>query len=231
MIHEHQLERSDKKGYLKCSFCGTYISNQLQGREELYLDDYWNQKHNRNTIDQQVANLLDTHDGRSKVGMVLSYMDKKGKVLELACAPAILMRVLAKRGFDVTGVEPDAKNIPDIKRISANLGKVVEGFFPDISDQLEPPYDYVIAMDLCEHIPAYEDFLAAIASIISPGGKLIFISPIIYEDGLFRPIDFIPLEHAVIATKKYLDELLPTLFSSILYDRLQVGHETVICTK
>ncbi len=88
------------------------------------------------------------------------------------------------------------------------------------------PYDYIVAMDVLEHVVDYKAFVQAAYSILAPKGKFIFMSPIIYEDRLVREIDFIAREHAHIFSIKYIRELLEWAgFSEAIEDRFIVGHE------
>jgi 2-polyprenyl-3-methyl-5-hydroxy-6-metoxy-1,4-benzoquinol methylase len=231
-MHQHHYILSDKKGYEICE-CGTYHSIELLPPDELYLNDYWNGK-TRSTIKEQVHNLTETNStGISKIDKVLSYMgDKCGVVLEIGCAPGIFMNIANKKGYRVMGIEPDKNNISEIIKIAGQSATIIQGYFPKVLENNELfLFDFIVAMDVVEHIEDYKSFIKAAYDKLKPFGKFIFMSPIIYTDNLYRGIDFIPHEHAHIFSQKYLQDYLFSIFNEVLFDRWIVGHELVICTK
>ncbi len=231
-IHEHKFNVSDKKGYVVCE-CGTYHSLELLPPKELYENNYWNGK-TRSLIKDQVHNLLEIDScGISKVGKMVSFVQGvNNDVLEIGVAPGVLLKKLSESGNKVIGIEPDENNIPEIKKVCGQDKIVVNGYFPECSKWLPiHKFDYIIAMDIVEHINDYDSFIMTANKYLKHNGKFIFMSPIIYEDGLYREKDFIPIEHAWIFSKKYLQEYLSSIFSEVKFDRWQVGHEVVVCTK
>ncbi len=231
LTHQHSFIISDKKGYELCTECGTYHSKGLLSPDELYKNNYWN-GNTRSLMKDQVINLTEiTTCGVSKIDKILQYVDTDGDVLEIACAPGILMNILIKRGNTVLGIEPDSANIPEIRKIIQYPSDIIEGYFPDCLGSTRQVFDYIITMDCVEHIEDYKQFFNSAKHYLIEGGKFIFMSPIIYEDGLYREIDFIPHEHAWIFTKKYLQDYLSEIFSGVTFDRWVNGHEICVCTK
>lgn len=228
-MHIHQFEPSEKQGYEKCS-CGTYHSTELLSPEELYLNGYWGPEHGRSTMDEQVYNLLEVQSNPvSKVEKILSYA-KGDTLLEIGCAPGILLRIAKQKGMSVLGIEPDNKNIPDITRISG-VNEIFYGFFPEALSGFVGKLDNIIAMDVLEHIEDYDSFIRAAHNLLNPLGRFIFMSPIIFEDGRYRSRDFIAKEHAWIFSQDFLKEYLESIFSKVFFARWIVGHEVVICIK
>lgn len=229
-MHQHRFYPSTHKGYEVCE-CGTYHSTQLLPREEVYENNYWNGD-TRSLLKDQVINLTEENTcGISKIDKVLSYIGT-GDVLEIACAPGILMNKLWEKGNYVVGIEPDAKNISEIKRIAGEMPHIIQGYFPEcLMGKSAFPFQYVIALDVVEHIEYYELFIKAAHYHLKPGGKFIFMSPIILNDGLYRFKDFVPAEHAHIFSKRYLKEFLGSIFSEVIFDRWKIGHEMVIAVK
>lgn len=229
--HTHIFVASDKSGFEVCAACRSYRSAGLLSKEELYLRDYWSHDEGRSTMREQVENMTSRTPEHplSKIDKVFQHLPPTGKILEIACAPGIFMREAKNRKYDVTGIEPDWKNVPEIKGIAGHDANIVTGFFPDVS--LDGPYDAVVSMDVFEHIENYQDFAEAVYSILSVGGRWVFMSPILLEDGLYRERDFIAQEHAWIFTEYYLSEYLGEMFSSVEFDRWKIGHEICVCQK
>lgn len=226
-MHRHQFVKAQFPGYERCIGCGTYHSTELAPPDELYKNNYWNGE-TRSLLKDQVINLTTTEFGISKIDKILSYVDG-GSLLEIGCAPGILLREAAKRCTKLHGIEPDRLNIPFIKQVAGSEVEIIEGYFPECKTPINR--DNIIAMDVVEHIENFERFILIVKLCLSSAGKFIFMSPIILEDKLFRVKDFLPIEHAWIFTKKYLQNYLSEEFSSVIFDRWRVGHEIVICQK
>lgn len=227
-MHRHEFVESRFPGYEQCVGCGTYHSTQLLPPDELYKNNYWNGE-TRSFLKDQVGNLTTGEFGISKVDKVISYVNEGGSFLEIGCAPGVLLELAYWKCEKVFGIEPDKANIPFIQEFAGKAVEIIEGYFPTC--KMPANVDTIVAMDVLEHIQDYEKFIFMVDVCLKKGGKFIFMSPILYEDKLFRIRDFLPKEHAWIFTKKYLQEYLSEKFSSVVFDRWVVGHEMVVCTK
>lgn len=227
-MHRHEFVESRFPGYEQCIGCGTYHSTQLLPPDELYKNNYWNGE-TRSFLKDQIWNLTTEEFGISKVAKVLSYVNQGGTFVEIGCAPGVMLEKALWLFDEVYGIEPDRANFPFIQEFAGNGVEIIEGYFPLC--KMPARVDTMVAMDIVEHIEDYENFIGMASAFLVKGGKFIFMSPILYEDKLFRIRDFLPKEHAWIFTKKYLQEYLSDKFSSVVFDRWVVGHEIVICTK
>lgn len=232
-MHQHSFRESSRSGYEICTQCGTYHSTCLEKREILYENDYWSHKNNRSTLEEQVYNLTETKtSGISKIEKILSRIPDSSRVLEIACAPGVMIRELIKKKCEVVGIEPDENNISTISGIIGSGNYIlINGYFPECMDKETQPFDVIVSMDCVEHIEDYDTFIRSAYDLLKEGGSFIFMSPIHYDDGLFREIDFVPEEHAWLFSQQYLSQYLNNLFSAVIFDRWIVGHELVICKK
>lgn len=230
--HQHIFTPSDKKDYEVCQECGSYHSIAQESPESIYGGDYWNPENGRSTLEEQIGNLIETETcGISKVDKILQFVPECKTVLEIACAPGVLLNKLSELGYEAWGVEPNEGYIGFITD-QAKKANVVLGYFPQcFKNSVSEIFDCIIGMDIFEHIDDYDTFIKSVRRLLTPGGTAIFMSPIILEDGLYRERDFKPDEHCWIFTKKFLDPYLKGLFSSVLWDRWQDGHELFIVTK
>lgn len=233
MIHVHEFAPSDKPGYEICVECGTYHSLQLAPRESIYENNYWSEENGRSKLVDQIWNLTERETcGVSKVEKMLEYIPETGTILEIACAPGALLKILALSGREAYGIEPDINVINEMK--DQQIGATVfEGYFPDVFDKKKSNiFDCIAGMDVFEHVAEYEEFIQAMYRLLKPNGIGIIMSPIILEDGLYRDCDFeVPEQHAYIFTKKFLDPYLKSIFSEIKWDRWILGHEMFIVKK
>ena len=232
MDHTHLFSLSDKTGYEVCTECGTYHSTMLANPKDLYENDYWDEKHGHSYFGDQIGNLtLDFKDGQSKANKILSYIQKIGTLLEIGCAPGVVLNRARRKGHQVWGIEPDKKYIPDIILISGcEEERIINGYFPDVKLP-NIKFDHIIAMDVVEHIEDYRRFVQAIYDNLAPNGKFIMMSPIIFK-GKYRLRDMsIPLEHAWIFQFEYLRDYFIDMFRGVAFDQWTEGHEIFILNK
>jgi hypothetical protein len=109
-----------------CSKCSAYVNRRPPDRGELArlysLDLFWTIRQKQKghpTIEERAARYRT--DGRLEqwLKLVDSYGPRSGRVVEIGCAPGVLLEELRARGFDCIGVEvsPDVaswvRNTPD----------------------------------------------------------------------------------------------------------------------
>lgn len=230
-MHEHIFKPSGKDGYEVCD-CGSYHSIAQKPPQEIYENNYWSREQGRSTFEEQKHNLEETETcGISKVNKILEYIPERN-VLEIGCSPGIIMQKISERGYNAYGIEPDAQYIEPILK-TAPFSKVIKGYFPDVFKGINELYfDFIIAADVFEHVDDYETFLREAHRLLVQNGKLIIMSPIIFEDGLYRECDFqVPEQHCWIFSKTFLEPYLKTIFSGVVFDRWINGHEMFIATK
>jgi len=167
--------------YGVCADCGCCV-NRLPPApgelERLYsLDYYWrvmSRARKMPTIDERVD--LYRSDGRLNfwLALVQKYGPSHGRVLEIGCAPGVLLAELQARGHQCVGVEPDKKTS---EWISRKFGvDVRSGLFPAVE---LPGCDIFLALDLLEHVPDPEGFMKEAARLISDRGRAFIQTPIV----------------------------------------------------
>lgn len=231
--HVHIFEKCHKPGYEYCSGCGTYHSTKLAPRESVYENNYWSEENGRSKLVDQVWNVTERYTcGISKVEKVLQYVPEKGSVLEIGCAPGVLLRLLALTGREAYGIEPDI-NVINVLKETTSGAIIIEGYFPEVfDDKKNNIFDCIVATDVFEHVEDYDGFIRATHRLLKPLGVAIIMSPIILEHGMYRKCDFeVPEQHAWLFSKKFLDPYLKNIFSKVKWDKWILGHEMIILTK
>lgn len=98
---------------------------------------------------------------------------RRATVLDVGCAHGWFLDAAARRGYVVSGVEPDASIAAQAR---ARHPQVVTGFFPDALAP-EERFDLISFHDVFEHLPDPAAALAACRARLNDGGLLIVNLP------------------------------------------------------
>ncbi len=230
----HQYAPSSMPDYERCRSCGTFHSTAVLPPQE--MRNYWEANHS--TVWEQAWN-VDMHleNGASKNRFVLDRIDcQRGAALEIGCAPGRLLYWLKHyaRFQRVVGVEPDEGSHNAIRKIGGFDGHILGGFFPRETDwgQLKDvTFDYIAALDVFEHSPEPEEFLAECFRLMAPGGQLFLMLPVAgatpVGSGHFKASEHVYL-HSLLNIGVMLQE---SGFRGEKNDRWTVGHDTVSARK
>ena len=94
-------------------------------------------------------------------------------LLDIGCGGGLLSEPLARMGFQVTGVDAGDKNIA-IARIHADAAGLAVDYRVGGPESLDgTQYDVVISMEVIEHVPDPQAFLAQAAARLKPGGVFV----------------------------------------------------------
>jgi 2-polyprenyl-6-hydroxyphenyl methylase / 3-demethylubiquinone-9 3-methyltransferase len=102
------------------------------------------------------------------------------RVLDVGCGGGILSEALAREGAAVTGVDPSEKSLAVARAHAAQSGLAIdyrvasgEGL---ASSGVAQGFDLVFGVDVLEHVDNLDRTLAAIATVLAPGGGLGFLT-------------------------------------------------------
>lgn len=102
------------------------------------------------------------------------------RVLDVGSGGGILSESLAREGAVVTGVDPSEKSLAVARDHAAQGGLSIEyirGTAEDLTGTgIEGTFDLVFAVDVLEHVDDLDRALAAIATVLAPGGGLGFLT-------------------------------------------------------
>ncbi len=97
-------------------------------------------------------------------------LPKQAKVLEIAANDGSLVEIMLRQGLSAVGVDP-AQNI--VAKARERGVPMFEGFWPRVASKLPHLYDAMICMNVVAHVDDPQDFLAACAEKLSPGGFIL----------------------------------------------------------
>ncbi len=98
------------------------------------------------------------------------------RVLDLGCAGGFMAEALARRGAQVTGIDPARQAIDAARRHAAHNDLSIRY---DVGRGEELPYDdgafdAVVCVDVLEHVQDLDRVMAEIARVLRPDGTLLF---------------------------------------------------------
>lgn len=113
----------------------------------------------------------------------LQFIDQHGlglsgrKILDVGCGGGLLSEAMAKAGAQVTGIDmsPDALSVARLHALDSGVDVdyqqiTAEEFAAEHAGQ----FDIVTCLEMLEHVPNPSTVIAACASLVKPGGRVIF---------------------------------------------------------
>jgi 2-polyprenyl-6-hydroxyphenyl methylase/3-demethylubiquinone-9 3-methyltransferase len=96
------------------------------------------------------------------------------QVLDVGCGAGLLSESLARRGAEVTGIDPVARNVHLAQAAAARAGDKIayRTATPDMLTGEGHRFDMVCALEVIEHVPDRDAFLQTLAALVRPGGLL-----------------------------------------------------------
>lgn len=235
----HQYVPSAHADFEVCELCGTHHSLAAELPETLYQrGDYWSDKWGHSSIADQVFNCNEfvpeggTQTKNEFVRERIAPPDWN-TVIELGCAPGILLKQLADMFAVVIGVDADKAYEADIRRIACNAkGTIIWGLFPRATRSWRDSAfcSCIVGLDIFEHTPTPQAFLMECYRLLKPGGQLFLMTPLAsasLPERLFEP-----QEHVFIHSQAHMEQLLKaTGFRDPVFDCWTPGHDTVSAWK
>ena len=98
-------------------------------------------------------------------------------LLDVGCGGGLVSEPMARLGAQVTGLDAAAENIGVAKLHAEQSGLSIDyraGLLEDLLAEGAAPRDVVLALEIVEHVPDIEKFVADVAAMAKPGGVVIF---------------------------------------------------------
>lgn len=98
------------------------------------------------------------------------------RILDIGCGGGLVSEPLCRLGADVTGVDAAQKNIEAARLHAAGAGLEID-YRHDTAEVLAEAgekYDAVMALEIIEHVADPALFVKSVASLVRPGGLVIF---------------------------------------------------------
>ena len=102
------------------------------------------------------------------------------RALDIGCGGGLLCEPLVRQGFAVTGLDAAPENIAIAQDHATGAGLVIAyrgGSAEALAADLPGQFDLITCLEVIEHVAAIDSFVAAIATLLAPGGLLILSTP------------------------------------------------------
>lgn len=97
------------------------------------------------------------------------------RIADIGCGGGIVSEPLARMGAHVTGVDAGAENIAAARRHAEAMGLTIDYKAMTAEDlaATKAQFDAVTALEIIEHVEEPAFFVAACASLLKPGGRIV----------------------------------------------------------
>jgi len=210
------LEKYSKTSNLElvvnyCKECNLYINGDtkeevLEKVSNLYKEDYWNQRNSETSINSEYT---DTDSQGKRRNWISQFLYTKehiagNTILEIGVGAGQSILWFENEGFQVTGIEPDGRNVSMINRV-LKRGRVIESSVEEFSS--DEVFDVIWMSHVLEHLIEPDDFIKKIKNNLKKNGIFFIEVPNCeYEPMLKNSIEKNP--HLFHFTKKALTKLV-----------------------
>ena len=157
-----------------CKKCNFYINGNTKGEvldkiSSLYKKDYWNERNSEISINSDYTDIDSQGKKRNWISQFL-YTKKyiTGKtILEIGVGAGQSIYWFENKGFHVTGIEPDKRNVSMINKM-LKKGEVIESSVEDFFT--EKTYDVIWMSHVLEHLVGPDEFLKKIKKNMKKNG-------------------------------------------------------------
>ena len=178
----------------------------LEKVSNLYKEDYWNQRNSETSINSEYT---DTDSQGKRRNWISQFLYTKehiagNTILEIGVGAGQSILWFENEGFQVTGIEPDGRNVSMINRV-LKRGRVIESSVEEFSS--DEVFDVIWMSHVLEHLIEPDDFIKKIKNNLKKNGIFFIEVPNCeYEPMLKSSIEKNP--HLFHFTKKALTKLV-----------------------
>lgn len=159
--------------YVKCKACGGITAALTQDQYEDLNPSYDSGPDGANTAPDEMRAYLAVEDKKSFLKPHISALGATGRMLDVGCGAGGFLLAAAELGWSALGVEPSEEHSTVGRGMGLDIrtGYFEMGMFPEAS------FDLVVLSHVIEHIHDPKSFIANLAKLLRPGGRLLVVTP------------------------------------------------------
>lgn len=116
-----------------------------------------------------------------RVGALAAVVGGSGPLADLGCGPGTHALALARRGYEVVGLDGSPRMVEAAQRRSADDGVAATFAVHDVGRPLpfaDASLDGALALHVVQHLPQPASFVAEVRRSLRPGGHLLISAPV-----------------------------------------------------
>ena len=162
---------------LYCDRCDLHKSLNIVKQQDTYKSEFWEESDyseftGSDFTDKGVQDLVLTFE--SWYSYFRPFLDKKKNILDVGSGTGVSCILLEKKGYNITGVDPDPKNAQLINS-KLKKGKCINSYFEDL--KIENKVDAVWLTHVIEHLEQPDILLEKCKEWIIPSGIICIAVP------------------------------------------------------
>ena len=115
---------------------------------------------------------------RARIIMKELCLNGKHKILDAGCGIGLYSLELAKRGYNITGIEIEKDKIETARTIARRAGINIKFLKDDLTNfKIKDKFDLIICSDVLEHIKEDKKVIKNLSKILKKSGKLVITVP------------------------------------------------------
>ena len=167
----------ENKIELYCDRCDLHKSLNIVKQQDTYKSEFWEESDyseftGSDFTDKGVQDLVLTFE--SWYSYFRPFLDKKKNILDIGSGTGVSCILLEKKGYNVTGVDPDPKNAQLINS-KLKKGKCINSYFEDL--KIENKVDVIWLTHVIEHLEQPDILLEKCKEWIGPEGIICIAVP------------------------------------------------------
>ena len=167
----------ENKIELYCDRCDLHKSLNIVKQQDTYKSEFWEESDyseftGSDFTDKGVQDLVLTFE--SWYSYFRPFLDKKKNILDIGSGTGVSCILLEKKGYNVTGVDPDPKNAQLINS-KLKKGKCINSYFEDL--KIENKVDVIWLTHVIEHLEQPDILLEKCKEWIVPDGIICIAVP------------------------------------------------------
>jgi len=172
----HEKEIANKITYA-CTSCGFFKTKEKTKESDTYRSEFWEKSDyseftGTDFSDKKVTDLKLTFE--SWYSYFQPFLKNKKSILDIGSGTGISCILLEDKGFQMTGVDPDPKNV-ELINSKLNNGKCINSFFEEL--KIDEKVDAIWITHVFEHLENPDEFLEKCKQWIKPDGIICLIVP------------------------------------------------------